>query len=358
MIEINTLHKLLVKVNEGSGILLKFETLNKCYVLTAYHCIKDSIMNQELIELSNDNNESYLCIKYYIDIPTDIALLEINCIDSIDSIKYCNNISPGDGIIFMGYPDKGQGKRKSLNGNIIEWNATKTSVNVIENIQASVMENERTDEVIVGFSGSAVFKKDEQKIFLIGVIKSLPEKDFDYKEIDCISIEKILGFINKEGLGNLESITVDNINRDTLASKNWDKLNRQDNRNLRDKLKDACLEITDTRVNKYINDVCLGKDEQMTYDEQDISAIKFNIFNKCQEELLSFYEDNLETENLTIQEVRIFMEKYLITARLAINDRSISYTYLKISDDLITKIILDLIDECYLSFDKDGIYEH
>ena len=34
-LEINNLNEIIVKVNEGSGIVLKFEADKKCYVLTA-----------------------------------------------------------------------------------------------------------------------------------------------------------------------------------------------------------------------------------------------------------------------------------------------------------------------------------
>jgi ssDNA-binding Zn-finger/Zn-ribbon topoisomerase 1 len=211
-LEINNLYEIVVKVNEGSGIILKFEADKKCYVLTAYHNIKTSVENNEVIEIFNDRNKPYSKIgKPYNDIENDFALLEIEYIKKdIPIVTFEKNILPDYLITFMGYPDKANGDRKILNGKVIEWN-NKTAVNVLENINGSFVDKEKTDEVIVGFSGSGVFKKDGQTLFLIGILKSLPEEDFDYKEISCVPIEKIENFI-KTKLVVEKEIKLDSIN--------------------------------------------------------------------------------------------------------------------------------------------------
>lgn len=345
ILEINDLEKVILKVNEGSGILLNFEADKKSYVLTAYHNIKTSIDNTESIDIFNDNDELYSIIgKPYCDTSNDFSLIEINFIPNSYKIDYEKNIKPDIEITFMGYPDKANKNRKRLNGKVIEWNS-KTAVNVTENINGSSVNKEKANEILVGFSGSGVFKKDEQKLSLIGILKSLPEEDFDYKEISCVPIEKIIQFIQYENLAE-ESF----LNPLVFA---WDNLDPKNERNLNDKLK-VCTNISSTRIQHYIRMVSIGKSEQSRYSSQDISTIKYMIWEKCHEELMDFIDKDI---SLTFEEIKNLLSRYLLKAKKIINDKREEYKYGNFSDDIIEKIILDLIDECYLSFDKEGIYE-
>jgi len=349
ILEINNLNEIIVKVNEGSGIVLKFEADKKCYVLTAYHNIKDSIENSEDMELVNDNNEPYSIVgKPYIDKENDLALLEIEDIyKNIPTVNFENSIKPDDLITFMGYPDKAKGERKSLNGKVIEWNS-KTAVNVTENIQGSSVVKEKTNEVFVGFSGSGVFKKDRQKLSLIGILQSLPEEDFDYKEINCVPIEKISKFIVDNDLAeatfsNPLAVALDNIQLG-------------DERNLEDKLK-VCPTLRSAKVKQYIRKVGVGKSELLKYNERELSSIKYIVFEECQDELMKFIDESSSNNKLNSDELENLIARYTQRARTIIDDKQDEYKYGNFSDDIINKIILDLIDTCYLSFDKEGIYE-
>ncbi len=352
ILEINNLNEIIVRVNGGSGVILKFESDRKCYILTAYHNIEDFIEYNEEIELLGDENNPYNIIKEpFYDKHNDFALLEIEYINkNIPIVKYDKNISPDDKIIFMGYPDKGEEKRKDLSGKVNEWNRTKTSIKVLEeNIQGSFVVKEKTNEVIVGFSGSGVFKKDGQKLSLIGILKSLPEEDFDYKEISCVPIEKILEFIQNK---NLAKLTFAN----PLMAE-WNKIKHEDERNLKDKLEDACPKIKKYRVNQYIRQATLGKAEQLIYSEREISTIRYMMFDECQDELMSFIENNEDNNSLTFNDIKNLLENYIKRAKKIIDDKRDEYQYGNFSNDIIKKIILDLIDSCYLSFDEEGIYE-
>jgi len=352
ILEINNLNEIIVRVNGGSGVVLKFENDKKCYVLTAYHNIEDSLENDETIDLLNDENKPYILVgEPYCDIKNDFALLEIEYIHKDTPIvKYDKNISPDDKIIFMGYPDKGEGKREDLSGKINEWNRTKTAIKVLEeNIQGSFVVKEKTIEIIVGFSGSGVFKKDGQELTLIGILKSSPEEDCDYKEFSCVPIEKILEFIQDKNLAKL-------IFANPLMAE-WNKINHEDERNLKDKLEDACPKIKKYRVNQYIRQATLGKAEQLIYSEREISTIRYMMFDECQDELMSFIENNEDNNILTFDDIKNLLENYIKRAKKIIDDKRTEYKYGDFSDDIIKKIILDLIDTCYLSFDEGGIYE-
>ncbi|MEA3451875.1 MAG: serine protease [Bacteroidota bacterium] len=350
ILEINNLYEIVIEVNDGSGILLKFEADKKYYVLTAYHNIEESIENEDNIELFNDNNESYSIVgKPYVDKENDFALIEINSIKNIPIINYENNIKPDDLITFMGYPNKAKGDRKDLSGKVNEWNKSKTAIKVIEeNIQGSFIDKEKTNEVIVGFSGSGVFKKDGEKLSLIGILKSLPEEDFDYKEISCVPIYKILQFIQNKNLAELFFS-----NPSAIA---FDNIKPTDKRNLEDKLK-VCSTLRSAKVKQYIRTVSLGKSEFLQYDERQLSSVKNFIFEKCQDELMTFIDNFPNDNELTNEDIKNLLEQYAKRAKEIIDDKRDENNYPNFSDDIIEKIILDLIDTCHLSFDEEGIYE-
>ena len=61
--------------------------------------------------------------------------------------------------------------------------------------------------------------------------------------------------------------------------------------------------------------------------------------------------------NLSGKDIEEIIEKYTDKAEYIIKERSKDYYYSGISNrDTLRKIVLDLIDECYLAFDEEGIY--
>lgn len=156
------------------------------------------------------------------------------------------------------------------------------------------------------------------------------------------------------------AVKLENQNKanDINSNEAWKALKpANDIRNLQDKLKAVCQDISSYRLNKYIREASIGKTEQQSYDERDISAIKYIVFEECQDELMCFYEKNNEVNELTLDEIKSFLCQYISRAKIIIEDKRKEFYYPELSDKLIEKIILDLIDECYLSFDKEGRYE-
>lgn len=83
--------------------------------------------------------------------------------------------------------------------------------------------------------------------------------------------------------------------------------------------------------------------------------MKYRIFDVCQEELMEFYESR-EENILSVSEINSLIERYTNRAVLIIEDKSKDYIYPLKNRDILRKTVLALIDECYLSFDKEGIY--
>jgi hypothetical protein len=144
-------------------------------------------------------------------------------------------------------------------------------------------------------------------------------------------------------------------NEDDSALDQWDSLEKKDVRNFKDKILAVNKEIRDIRIEKYCRDIASGKAELINYSERLISSMKYRIFEVCQDELLEFCEE-VEEKNLTKEQINSLIERYTERACKIIEEKSQDYSYPLKNKDLLRKLVLALIDECYLSFDEIGIY--
>lgn len=179
-------------------------------------------------------------------------------------------------------------------------------------------------------------------------------KDLLKKISDCEfdTLESITNLIRKDILTVIpEQEKID----DFSAIEGWEKTVPTDIRNIIDKLKSVCDSIQEYRINKYCRDIAIGKVELSKHSERYISALKYRIFDVCQEELMEFYESR-EENILSVSEINSLIERYTNRAVLIIEDKSKDYIYPLKNRDILRKTVLALIDECYLSFDKEGIY--
>lgn len=179
-------------------------------------------------------------------------------------------------------------------------------------------------------------------------------KDLLTEILDCDldKIKDIADFIEEDILMPLNS---DKKYDDLSAVEMWDEVELNDSRNMSDKLKAVCNTIQEARVNKYCRDIASGKIELNSHSERYISALKYRIFEVCQEELLDFVEANNKND-LTVEEINGLIDRYTNRAVKIIEDKSKDYAYPIKNEDLLRKTVLALIDECYLSFDEEGIY--
>lgn len=144
-------------------------------------------------------------------------------------------------------------------------------------------------------------------------------------------------------------------NEDDSALDQWDSLEKKDIRNFKDKILAVNIEIRDIRIEKYCRDIASGKAELLNYSERLISSMKYRIFEVCQDELLEFCEE-IEESTLSKEQINVLLERYTERACKIIEEKSQDYSYPLKNKDLLRKLVLALIDECYLSFDEIGLY--
>jgi hypothetical protein len=179
--------------------------------------------------------------------------------------------------------------------------------------------------------------------------RMLIEKINDCKSHEIDQIQQIL--INEV----IPKITNKIKTEDDSATELWDNLEQKDIRNFKDKLLDVNSNIRNARIEMYCREIASGKVELSNLSDREISAMKYRVFEICQNELLNFCDEN-EKRELSHTDINNLIEKYTEQAYKIIEERTKDYSYPFKNKDTLKKIVLALIDECYLSFDEKGIY--
>lgn len=150
---------------------------------------------------------------------------------------------------------------------------------------------------------------------------------------------------NQVNIGKVEELhihekdTREELEKDVQSSEFWSELSSpEDIRNLREKFIEVCKDFSTPKLAKYNRNLVEGKCEQRNYDERDISSLKFIIFDKCQERLIDFCEDN-DGIYLTKTDIETFIDGYVSDAKAIINDKKKAHSYPNISDDFIKKMV-------------------
>lgn len=109
MTYIDQIKRLSVKVNAGSGILVKPLAGNHLFVFTAYHVIKDLDDSEIVISLASDLTEvfSYTIIKSYhsTDIEEDVAIIEIETTYQVEQLSLCEDYYKYRNLRHVGFPE-------------------------------------------------------------------------------------------------------------------------------------------------------------------------------------------------------------------------------------------------------------
>lgn len=109
MTYIDQIKRLSVKVNAGSGILVKPVAGNHLFVFTAYHVIKDLDDSEIVISTAFDLTEEFSCtvIKSYhsTDTDEDAAIIEIDTTYQVEQLFLCEDYYNYQNLRHVGFPD-------------------------------------------------------------------------------------------------------------------------------------------------------------------------------------------------------------------------------------------------------------
>lgn len=173
------------------------------------------------------------------------------------------------------------------------------------------------------------------------------EKDFLNKVVH-VSELKIL-FLEKQRTININQLANSRI--DPVYQK-WDDISCDDIRNIEEKIKNVCNEYGEDIED--IQDDCVeGSFEEKQHDNKKaVKAFKYRIYKLCKKIL----KKNINKLNFSKIEIDEFIEIMTNECEIHIEDKCKTYDTIPFRDrDMIRKMVLILIDECYLSFDKGGV---
>ncbi|MGY4537413.1 hypothetical protein ACVW0P_001832 [Mucilaginibacter sp. UYNi724] len=342
--------------SHGSGCLVKGN--NGFFVITAYHCIygdynafKDVKIEQVLIESQDLYNTPFEKIELVevvaSDEQGDWVLLKVDYADDeFPEVLISETFKTDMPVTFTGFqyvnPDQCRTfKSRVLNG--ISNNEFRITLSEQDKFKRG------TDDAI-GLSGSGAFIINENKFYLIGVLKSVIGSEALNNDIKCCPLELIIDTIGLEKFDISTEVFGDNWGSDQFG-----ELVLSDARNLVEKIAAVDDKMSSAKIQRYCRELALGKSELSSILERDLSAIKYRIFEACQGDLVNFIDTNISGE-LTTEQVNQLIQQFTKKAIEIIQVKSKKYLYPILDNDLIYRIVLDLINECYLSFDKEGIY--
>ncbi|MGF1794276.1 serine protease [Photobacterium profundum] len=341
---------------QGTAFLIK-----EGIAITAFHVVKDYEDEGCEINLSNDNYKQLSAViistledKYR---EMDVAILEINgnCNEQ-EYIKLANSNSFPKMTI---WETRGYLAAKGMDGlNILPQGNTiitsfyekLTEVRNRYDIDLSVDNKVLSYE---GMSGSP-FLIDN---YAYGIITTQNLQQGQAFEISALSIKNFSNLL----LGNNipftdRELTEIDYNIDDTATDFYDSLKIDDSRTIKEKITDVCKDAKRISINNFGREAINSNVELEKFPIKYVNSLKFRIFEACQRKLLILVEKGL-SPTLTIEEIRHIVDQYTEEAHSVIIDRSTNYKYPVNNKDSIRKIILSLIDECYLSFDEKGLYE-
>lgn len=346
------------KVSHGSGTLVKGG--NGFFVATAYHCIfgdKDQYLGLGVDSIIIDTQKTFNSpFEQIVVIETagsdkdeDWALLKVELDDVgniFPAILACDTFKKEMPVIFTGFQAINQEEARTFKSRVLNG-ISRGEFRITLSEQDSFKGG--ADDAR-GLSGSGSFIVNDDKLYLIGILKSVKGDEAANNDIKCCPMTKI---IEKIGIESYD-ISTDTFG-DDWGSDKFGTLDITDPRNLIEKIQAVNSTVSERRIKKYCRDLALGKSELSNILERDLSAIKYRVFEACQKELVEFI-DRDNSGQLSNDEINGMISTFTQKAIGIIQVKSKSHKYPILDDDLMQKVVLDLINDCYLSFDEEGIY--
>jgi hypothetical protein len=346
-------------VNHGTGTLVK--GIKGFFVITAYHCLygeNDQFVNFGIecfdIERQETFNSPFQQIKVSqvmaFDKQEDWVVLKVEFDDSetaFPKILTSTSFRLDTPVQFTGFQasNKDEARRfKSRVLDVITRNEFRITLADHDNFKGGADDAK-------GLSGSGAFILNDGRLYLIGILKNVRGDEASNNDIKCCPMTKIVDIIGLE----IIDISTEAFG-DDWGSEMFGKLDISDIRNLEDKMRAVNNNISDRRINRFCRDLALGKAELSNLLDRDLSAIKYRIFEACQQELVNFVDQD-NSGQLSNEQIIEMIDRFTQKAIEIIDVKSKSHKYPILDADLMRKVVLDLINDCYLSFDEEGIYE-
>lgn len=205
---------------EGSGCIIKSNSAEYDYVLTALHCLRGDDENPHEynicdIQLFNRELNELKAIKTYENMKLDIVIIVIEKTILKKHVRlksqYCDHIN-----YISSYPSISQDGFKTNNDLISkEFKATfeKNELNkIILSIDTRIYSpNNDVTEALRGVSGSAIYGSENNQDFLIGIVTNVPTLKNPFGEVVGIDISEFRKLLTNSKLENFSEYIDNNL---------------------------------------------------------------------------------------------------------------------------------------------------
>ena len=204
-----------------------------------------------------------------------------------------------------------------------------------------------------GMSGSPLMING----YAYGVITTEIKQGGESKEISALSTRQYLSVIRDLNIDIIDKqISGLKSNIDTSANESYESIIHYDPRTLSEKLINVCKEIRKARIQQYSRSAVNSNIELNDFPKNMVNALKYRIFEAGQKLLLTKIENGMKP-NLSVAEIEEILDEYANVATEIIRERTTDYLYPINNKESIKNAVLALIDDCYLAFDEEGLYE-
>lgn len=345
----------------ASGVFVKLEDEERDCIITAAHCL-EGYSDKEDIKFQNKDYQVISVLPGDKDI-FDVAYIFIEKQVRLDFQPY--NINDRESlsmekIKILGYPgikiDKPI-KYAELNCTCAAWReANIINIRVTDSIESLYVEGKI---LIDGMSGGAAYIEQNSNIYLIGIISKVVHSNFEYKEISIIPFQIIINHLNEIGIHicfqQTESVLADIIERIDPGYEEWRKLEGRKDRTYEQKILDVCSEYNERRLKRFSRKIADANLELERLPTRQKAALLYRIFRGANDAQFELVEQGIK--ELSEEEILEWLEEYSKAAQEMIITKSSDYDYPLRNEDLIRNSVIKLIDECYLSFDEEGLIE-
>lgn len=340
----------------GSGIFISSKSPEYDYVVTAKHCLDKYKIKSDITFLGNN----FTVIEVYKNDTLDTAIIEIEKSDEVSLFSYIedDDLENYHEIINLyGYPKIARDKEiKSAKLSCKYDNKTERLIRLEVEKEVSTFKKAAI-ELLKGMSGCPVYIEKDNVVILIGIYYENTYDDFSYRYINIIPLEKIRETIRYYNLEDLNlSFRSELISEDLdPLYKNYEDLSTDDFRNLKDKIRDVSPDYNKMKINLLSRKLAntAYEIERLSYKRK--AALLYRVFIASNEKQCELILNNKEM--LNEDEVNEWLDKFTDYSKEIIDQKSEDYKYPLKSRDIINGVVLQLIDNCYISFDEKGYYD-
>lgn len=209
--------KIRTQFTEGTVVVLKKN--KSIYLVTAKHCLedetknipkdivielvayKDSPKSSELVELTSSN---YSIIE--LDNEGDIAIIKVDInlsiFDKMPEIECLSNVfDKQDKFIMRGFPHVLEGKPNNIELKLKDVSGRFFEVGILEEQIDNSIDN--YEEIVKGYSGSGVFYKTDQNIYIVGIITSFAPRFLKFSASDISKLRDLIPEIPSQNYSSL-----------------------------------------------------------------------------------------------------------------------------------------------------------